>query len=181
MAKEALQHLDHLFRVAFHLAREPQEAHDLVQETYLRAINSYGQFSPGTNMKAWLTRILYNHFLDGYHEKKRWAVLGGRHSDEQGSDYLEKVAEEGPDPQGHYLVRELRFKISEALRKIPEEFRTAVVLVDMEEFSYAEAAAVLSCPVGTVRSRLFRGRRHLYQELKEYVGVDAEGRRKREK
>ena len=79
-ANEALNHLDYLYRVALHLAREPHEAQDLVQEAYVRALDSYQQFRTGTNLKAWLTRILYNFFLDHYHKKKRWIRIEGRPS-----------------------------------------------------------------------------------------------------
>ncbi|MFQ5850953.1 MAG: sigma-70 family RNA polymerase sigma factor [Candidatus Binatia bacterium] len=179
---EALDHLDHLYRVAFHLAREPAEARDLVQETYLRALDSFEQFSPGTNMKAWLTRILYNFFLDLYHQRKKWVSLEGKGStEEEGVDYWERVAGEDPGPENSFLVKELKIKISEALRKIPEEFRAPIVLVDMGELSYAEAAEVLSCPLGTIRSRLSRGRRYLHMHLKRYMGLEGERGRKRQK
>lgn len=164
-------HLDHLYRVAIHLAKESDEAGDLVQETYARALGSYEQFTPGTNMKAWLTRILYNFFFDRYHEKKRWVSADAKEpGDEEAADYWAKVAAEEPGPESHILHKELNTKITEALRKIPEEFRAPILLVDMGDFSYAEAAAILSCPVGTIRSRLSRARRLLHKQLKGYIG-----------
>jgi RNA polymerase sigma-70 factor (ECF subfamily) len=181
-SQEALGHLDHLYRVAFHLAKEQQEARDLVQETYARALDSFEQFSPGTNMKAWLTRILYNFFLDHYHQSKRWVPLEKQSSTgEEVSDYSERVAGDDPGPEGHMLIREMHDKISEALRKIPEEFRAPIVLVDMGELSYAEASEALSCPLGTIRSRLSRGRRYLYKHLRGYIGVEVQEGRKRQK
>jgi RNA polymerase sigma-70 factor (ECF subfamily) len=181
-SQEALGHLDHLYRVAFHLAKEQQEARDLVQETYARALDSFEQFSPGTNMKAWLTRILYNFFLDHYHQSKRWVPLEKQSSTgEEVSDYSERVAGDDPGPEGHMLIREMHDKISEALKKIPEEFRAPIVLVDMGELSYAEASEALSCPLGTIRSRLSRGRRYLYKHLKGYIGVEVQEGRKRQK
>lgn len=181
-SQEALGHLDHLYRVAFHLAKEQQEARDLVQETYARALDSFEQFSPGTNMKAWLTRILYNYFLDHYHQSKRWVPLEKQSSTgEEGSDYSARVAGDDPGPEAHILNRELHVKISEALRKIPEEFRAPIVLVDMGELTYAEASEALSCPLGTIRSRLSRGRRYLYKHLRGYIGVEVQERRKRQK
>lgn len=179
---EALGHLDHLYRVAFHLAKEQQEARDLVQETYARALDSFEQFSPGTNMRAWLTRILYNFFLDHYHQSKRWVPLERQNmKGEEVSDYWERVAGEDLGPEDHILIKELQVKISEALRKIPEEFRAPIVLVDMGELSYAEASQVLSCPMGTIRSRLSRGRRYLYKHLGDYIGVEVQEGRKKQK
>ncbi|HEV8719912.1 MAG TPA: sigma-70 family RNA polymerase sigma factor [Candidatus Binatia bacterium] len=168
---EAVAHLDHLYRVAFHLASEPEEAEDLVQETYLRAMSAHEQFTLGTNMKAWLTRILYNFFFDRYHEKKRWisvedGVVGGT----EAFDYSETVPTVNPGPESYALIKELNAKISEALRKLPPDFRVPIILVDMEDFSYAEAAEVLSCPIGTIRSRVSRGRKLLHKYLKSYVG-----------
>lgn len=168
-------HVDHLYRVAYHLAKEQDQAQDLVQETYVRALGSYEQFTLGTHMKAWLTRILYNCFCDHYHQRKRWVsvedkAVGG----EEDSDYWSKVAAENPGPEDDILSKELNTKITDALRKIPEEFRVPIILVDMGDFTYAEAAEMLSCPVGTVRSRLSRGRRLLHKHLRGYVGVEDE-------
>jgi RNA polymerase sigma-70 factor, ECF subfamily len=167
---EAVAHLDHLYRVAFHLASQSAEAEDLVQETYTRAISSYEQFNLGSNMKAWLTRILYNFFFDRYHEKKRWTsvedgVVGGT----EALDYSETVPTGNPGPESYALMKELNAEISEALRKLPPDFRVPIVLVDMEDFSYAEAAEVLSCPIGTIRSRISRGRKLLHKYLEDYV------------
>lgn len=168
--REAMTHLDHLYRVARHLVKGEDDVEDLVQETYTRALGSYEQFNPGTNMKAWLTRILYNFFFDHYHEKKRW-VLVEDHLSNEGTDYWEKVFIENPGPERHILLKELNIKITDALRKIPEEFRVPIILVDLGDFSYAEAAEIIACPLGTVRSRLSRGRRLLARHLKGYVGV----------
>lgn len=171
VARQAMVHLDHLYRVAIHLAKESDEAGDLVQETYARALNSYEQFTPGTNMKAWLTRILYNFFFDRYHEKKRWVFAKDNNPpEEQGTDYWETAADNNPGPEDYILRKELNTKITDALRQIPEEFRAPILLVDMGDFSYAEAAEILSCPVGTIRSRLSRARRLLHKQLKGYIG-----------
>ncbi len=165
-------HLDHLYRVAFHLAKEPDEAQDLVQETYARALGSYQQFAPGTHLKAWLTKILYNFFFDHYHQTKRWVSVEDKAGEEdEERDYWERVPTENPGPESQILLKELNVKVTDALKKLPEEFRMPIILVDMGDFSYAEAAEVLSCPLGTVRSRLFRGRKILYQYLKNYVGA----------
>lgn len=172
---EAMTYLDHLYRVALHLAKEENEAQDLVQETYVRAIDSYKQFAPGTNMRAWLTRILYNFFFDHYHQKKRWVSVEEKNpGGEEISDYWDRVAGENSGPEGYILQKEMSTKINEALRRTPEEFRAPIILVDMGDFSYGEAAEILSCPVGTVRSRLSRGRKLLHKYLREYVGSKKE-------
>jgi len=171
-----MTYIDHLYRMAFHLVKKEEEAQDIVQETYVRALGAYKQFTPGTNMKAWLTKILYNFFFDHFKKKKRWVLpedKAGEGDDE--SDYWERVPADNPGPESQILLKEQSAKISSALRKIPEEFRAPIMLVDMGDFSYAEAAEILSCPVGTVRSRLSRGRRLLYKELKGYIGVSEKG------
>ena len=176
-AHEAMEHLNHLYRVAFHLAKEPNEAQDLVQETYARALTSYRQFTPGTHLKAWLTKILYNFFSDRYREAKRWVAVDAQSEREnEPSDYWEKTPAENSGPESAVLSRELNTQIADALKQLPEEFRLPLVLVDMGDFSYARAAEVLSCPIGTVRSRLFRGRRLLHRYLKAYVTSDEEGK-----
>ena len=167
---EVVAHLDHLYRVAFHLVRNPDEAQEYVQETCLRAFHSHEQFTEGTNLKAWLTRILYNYFYDTYHRNKRTVSVEDRpDSFDDGPDYWERVPADEPGPEKNMLQKELSGKISEALRKIPEEFRAPIVLVDMGDLSYSQAAEILGCPVGTVRSRLSRGRRLLHKQLQGYV------------
>jgi RNA polymerase sigma-70 factor (ECF subfamily) len=170
-AREAMTHLDQLYRVAFHLVKDPDQSQELVQETYARALDSFTQFTPGTNMKAWLTRILYNYFYDQYHQSRKW-VSTEESSRETRSDigFWERSAGSEPGPEALVLHRELAEKVREALEKIPEEFRVPIVLVDMGEFSYAETAEILACPIGTVRSRLSRGRRLLHRILRDYVG-----------
>jgi len=168
--------LDHLYPVAYHLVRNSADAQDIVQETYVRALAAREQFAPGSNMKAWLTRILYNFFYDHYHEKKRWLSMDVK-SDRQdeSADLWNKMESDKPGPESRFLQRELSVQISEALKLIPEEFRMPIIVVDMGDLSYTEAAAVLSCPVGTIRSRLSRGRKLLYKHLKKYVGTENKG------
>jgi RNA polymerase sigma-70 factor (ECF subfamily) len=184
-SREAIVHLDHLYRVARYLVENPDEAQDLVQEVYARAFGSYEQFMPGSNMKAWLSRILYNLFFDHHRRNKKWVLIDGASTDgssrgeEYGTDYWDQVPAENPGPESHVLANELASKISEALRTIPEEFRLPIVMVDMGDLSYAEAADILSCPVGTIRSRLSRGRRLIYDRLEGYVGTHGKGREKR--
>jgi RNA polymerase sigma-70 factor (ECF subfamily) len=169
-ASEALTHLDHLYRVAFHLVRNQDEAQDCVQETCARALSSYGQFTPGSNMKAWLTKILYNLFFDSYARNKRTVAADDLVQGTDAGDFWETHAADQPGPEKQFLQQELGAKIAGALKQIPEEFRAPILLVDMSDFSYAEAAEVLSCPIGTVRSRLSRGRRLLQKHLSGYLG-----------
>jgi RNA polymerase sigma-70 factor (ECF subfamily) len=172
-SREAMSHLDHLYRVAFYLTKESSEAKDLVQETYSRALGSYEQFKPGTNMKAWLATILCNFFFQDRKQKKKWlSVEDGCAGDEEAADYWERVPSGNSGPEALILTKELKEKISDILNKIPEEFRLPIVLVIMGDFSYEEAAKILLCPVGTIRSRIHRGRRLIYAELKEYMDID---------
>jgi RNA polymerase sigma-70 factor (ECF subfamily) len=166
-AREAMVHLDHLYRVGFHLARHNDEAQELVQETFARALAACDQFHPGTNMKAWLTKILHNLFFDRYHQRKRW--ISTDDPTYEGSDLWREPAGQNPGPESHVLARELNAQIAEGLRRIPEEFRAPMVLIDMGDFAYEEAAAILSCPIGTIRSRLSRGRKLLQRYLRPYV------------
>jgi RNA polymerase sigma-70 factor, ECF subfamily len=168
-ATEILSHLDHLYRVALHLVRNPDEAKDCVQETCTRALSSQAQFLPGSNIKAWLTRILYNFFYDNYARKKRTVAADDLLGEIDAPDFWQAHAGSDPGPEVQVLERELIAKIGVALKKIPEEFRAPILLVDMGDFTYAEAAEILSCPIGTVRSRLSRGRRLLQRQLSRYL------------
>jgi RNA polymerase sigma-70 factor, ECF subfamily len=167
VASEAMVHLDHLYRVAFFLAKNDSDAEDIVQETFARALAANEQFEPATNMKAWLTRILRNFFFDHYHQKQRW--VSAEELSQPQSDYWEGLATENPGPERTILTRELDDQITAVLKKMPEEFRTPIVLVDVSDFSYEEAAVILSCPIGTVRSRLSRGRKLMRKYLTAYV------------
>ena len=168
-ATEILIYLDHLYRVAFHLVRNADEAQDCVQETCTRALSAQGQFLPGSNMKAWLTRILYNFFYDTYARNKRTVAAEDLRDGTDSADFWEVHGGDGPGPEVQVLDRELGVKIGVALKQIPEEFRAPILLVDMGDFTYAEAAEILSCPIGTVRSRLSRGRRLLQKHLSDYL------------
>lgn len=176
-SREALAHVDHLYRVAFHLAKEPHAAQDLVQETYARAFGAFVQFEPGTNMKAWLTRILRNFFLDEHYHSKKWVPLEGENTGGVSEEGLAcgRSAAKRLGPEEQFLNKELSGQIRDALAGIPSEFRSVIVLVDIEDLSYTEAAAVLNCPIGTIRSRLSRGRWYLLKQLKAYVTIDEEG------
>lgn len=164
-----MAHLDHLYRIAAHLARQPDEAEDLVQEAYARALASYERFEPGTHLKAWLAKILHNLFYDRYRQEKRWISLGEPMASGETAGHEEKIASNDRGPLENILRNELNTKISAAVKRLPEEFRMSVILVDLGDFSYADAAEILSCPVGTVRSRLSRAREMLREQLKDYV------------
>ena len=164
----AVSYLDHLYRVAFHLTREKADAEDLVQETYLHAATHGDQFTPGTNLKAWLTKILYHLFINRYRRDKRMVSLD-QPPNEEGVTWLESLEGREAGPEMEILKTELRERVKEALDSLTEEFRAPVVLVDIGGFSYAEVANILSCPIGTVRSRLFRARGILINKLRSYV------------
>jgi RNA polymerase sigma-70 factor (ECF subfamily) len=167
---EIMHHLDHLYRVAFYLTKNEADAQDCVQETCARALSASEQFAPGTNLKAWLTRILYNFFYDAYTRGKRWVASEDlSNTTGQKKEFWDTLPADNPGPEARVLQFELARRVSDALQKIPDEFRAPIVLVDMGDFSYQEAAEILVCPIGTVRSRLSRGRRLLQNLLRDYL------------
>ncbi len=153
-----------LYQTAHRLAGQPDDAADVVQETYLRAYRTFENFRPGTNARAWMFTILYSVFINWRkkmrREKTRVPIedLETRYSQyvAQGPTQTEFIDLSAPE-------------VEAALDALPETFRSAVLMVDVNELSYDEAAAALGCPVGTVRSRLFRGRRLLFVALQEYA------------
>jgi RNA polymerase sigma-70 factor, ECF subfamily len=165
---EALPHLDHLFSAAFYLCGDRDRSADLVQETFLRAFRFFHQFEPGTNCRAWLLTILHNTFRNQYRAGQR--ERGQLDIDEPGAA-REATAASGvdSDPQALVLSEMMDQEIVQALGELPEEFRSAIVAVDLQELTYEEGARVLGCPVGTVRSRLSRGRRLLERKLAGYA------------
>jgi len=177
-AREAMAHLDDLYRIATHLTRHTEEAEDLVQETYARALASQRNFEPGTHLKAWLAKILHNIFYDRYRQAQRWKPLEEVSTGSDRDDYAEGMSGKHPGPLETILLGERSAKIREAVKRLPDEFRTAVVLVDLGDLSYADAAEILSCPIGTVRSRLSRARELLRQELTDYFLDDDEKTRR---
>jgi RNA polymerase sigma-70 factor (ECF subfamily) len=165
--EEALELSDQVYRVARRLVGSREEADDLVQQTYERAFRSWRQFTPGTNMRAWLLRILTNLNIDRGRRQQRTPQTS---SIAEAADYflytrLEASApEENPD-EDRVLQRLSQDSIVDALSEVPHDFRDVVVLVDIGEFSYADAAQILDIPIGTVMSRLHRGRRVLKKNL----------------
>lgn len=166
--EEALQLADQVYRVARRLVGTREEAEDLVQETYARAFRSWSSYTPGTNLRAWLLRILTNLNLDRGRKIQRTPDLQPL---EEGDYYLaNKVAEtqgEQALDQERVVERLSQDSIVTALSSLPHDFRDVVVLVDIGDFSYADAAQILDVPIGTVMSRLHRGRRLLKQQLAE--------------
>jgi RNA polymerase sigma-70 factor (ECF subfamily) len=156
----ALPFMGLLFNTAVRLAGNRDAAADIVQETYLRAFRTYGSFEDGTNAKAWLFTILYSVFTNRYRKTRREPEMAPLEGVE------ESVAAEGADDELPWVSGP---EAEEALSRLPESLRDTVLLVDMDELTYEEAASVLSCPVGTVRSRLFRARRLLYDDLRGYA------------
>src|SRR5437660_230944 len=161
---EALAALDSLYRAALRLTRVPADAEDLVQDTYLKAFRAADQFEPGTNLRAWLFTILHNTARNRARDRARDAVSVD-------SDVVDRAAE-FPAPGGIVETPETRLlrdtlapELQEAIDDLPEAFRQAVWLRDVEEFSYAEIAEMLSIPIGTVMSRISRGRRMLFERL----------------
>jgi RNA polymerase sigma-70 factor (ECF subfamily) len=163
--EEALGLADQIYRVARHLADSREEAEDLMQETYTRAFRSWRSYQPGTNMRAWLLRILTNINIDRGRKRQRQPVQQSlEESDYYLYDRLEQSGGRGED-QERLLERLSQDDIVSALAALPHEFRDVLVLVDLGEFSYQETAQILGIPVGTVMSRLHRARRLLKGSL----------------
>jgi len=169
--REAIEHLGSLLAVGTRMTRNPAEAEDLVQDTLVKAMRARNQFEPGTNMRAWLLRILTNTFINRYRrgglEK---AVLEGPDADPLADGWVSSSTMEAMrDPESQALRPVLEQEIKKAIDELPEEFRLAVVLADIEELSYREIADIMGCPIGTVMSRLHRGRRMLKSRLYEHA------------
>ncbi len=167
----ALPQLSHLYTSAFYLTEDKAEAEDLVQETYLRAFRFFDKFETGTNVRAWLLSILRNLFINRYRQKTREPQAVEY---EKLDEAYESMVEQGENmgrgnPEHHFVSQMMDDEVEAALKGLPKEFRTAIVLVDIEELSYQETAQVMECPVGTVRSRVSRGRRVLQVALRDYA------------
>jgi RNA polymerase sigma-70 factor (ECF subfamily) len=163
----ALPLLAVVYRAALRFVRQPDEARDLTQETFLRAFRTFDRFEPGSNTKAWLLTIVYSIFVNRYRRQQREPVVA--------VDDLERVNDAplvqtpAVPPASVVTDRISDPQIQAALDGLPEAFRSAVLLIDVEELTYEEAAKVLGCPLNTVRSRLFRGRKLLWMALRDYA------------
>jgi RNA polymerase sigma-70 factor (ECF subfamily) len=165
---EALAFLDALYRTGLRMTRSEAEAEDLVQETYIKAFRHRDQFTPGTNLKAWLFRILTNTFINQYRRKATRPETTVLDDVEESILYrhMRDVSPglSSPDPEAELIDSTLSSEVKEALEALPEKFRTSVLL-DVEGFSYKEIAQMLDIPIGTVMSRLHRGRKFLQKRL----------------
>jgi RNA polymerase sigma-70 factor (ECF subfamily) len=170
---QAMQYMDALYTAAMRLTHNAADAEDLVQETYLKAYRAYGGFEEGTNLRAWLYRILTNTFINNYRSKKR-------RPDETDIDEIEdlylyrrlgglEAAAAGRSAEEELLDWFTDAEVKEAVEALPEQFRMAVLLSDVEGFSYKEIAEILDIPIGTVMSRLHRGRKALQRQLYEFA------------
>ena len=163
--REALVHLDAMYSFALRLARSRDDAEDLVSDTILRAFERWEQYHLGTNIRAWLFTILYHVFVS---RKRRIDAREVQQPDDtEGWALFEAVGE--ADPEGQFYDSFLDDEVTRAIRSLPEEYRAAVVLSDLQGLRYAEIAEMLAVPEGTVKSRLFRGRRLLQRKLADFA------------
>jgi RNA polymerase sigma-70 factor (ECF subfamily) len=166
-----MPYLDSLYNTAYRMTRSAEDAEDLVQETYFKAYKYYDKFEEGTNLKAWLFKILKNTFINNYRKKK----LEPRSVDfAEIEDSFERIvrrdsSEPPADPESEYFNGVLDDDVRKALESLPYDYRMVVILADLEDFSYKEIAEILDCPVGTVMSRLYRGRKLLEKALLKYA------------
>lgn len=168
---DLLTHLDVLYSVASRMTRSGTEAEDLVQDTLVKAMRARDQFEAGTNLKAWLLRILTNTFINRYRRGGlEREVLDGPDADALGDGWMSAATMRAlRDPETHALSPLVEAELGRALDELPADFRIAVLLSDVEELSYKEIAEAMGCPIGTVMSRLHRGRKLLQDRLREHA------------
>ena len=168
--REALPHLSALYAAALRMTRNEKDAEDLVQDALLRAYRFFDTFQAGTNCKAWLFRILTNVFCNNYRDREReHVVLTEAESSPANLEQFVGGGVDGRDTETALLGRMVSADVEKALAAVPADFRMAVILADLEDFSYKEIAEIMECPAGTVMSRLFRGRKILQGLLHDYA------------
>jgi RNA polymerase sigma-70 factor (ECF subfamily) len=167
----ALPHMNGLYASAMRMTRNASDAEDLVQDAYVKAYRFFDKFERGTNIKAWLYRILTNTFINKYRRKIRERELAEKPAEEILTDRFvsTQTLKATQDPEGTYFDSLMSDEVVAALDKVPVDFRMAVILADAQGFTYREIAEIVGCPIGTVMSRLFRGRRILRQHLFDYA------------
>jgi RNA polymerase sigma-70 factor, ECF subfamily len=171
--QQAMEHMGPLYSAALRMTRNPADAEDLVQETYLKAYRGFGGFEQGTNLKAWLYRILTNTYINSYRAKQRRPAES--ELDEVEDLYLYRrlggleAAQVSRSAEDELMDLFTEAEVKEAVEALPESFRMAVLLADVEGFSYKEIAEILDIPIGTVMSRLHRGRKGLEKRLYEFA------------
>lgn len=167
---DALTYLDQLYGAALRMTRNPADAEDLVQETFAKAYASFAQFTPGTNLKAWLYRILTNTFINSYRKKQRQPQSSGSEVEDWQLARAEAHTSSGlRSAEMEALDRMPHSAVTQALSELPSDFRLAVYLADVEGFSYKEIAEIMGTPIGTVMSRLNRGRNQLRTKLADFA------------
>ena len=168
--RDALVFMDQLYAAALRYTKNPEDARDLVQDTYLKAFNSFHQFEEGTNLRAWLYRVLTTTFINTYRkDQRRPQLASGELEDWQLAQAQSHTSDLGKSAEVEALENLPDSDIKRALQEIPEEFRIAVYLADVEGFSYKEIANIVEVPAGTVMSRLHRGRKLLRGKLADYA------------
>jgi len=168
--RDALIFTDQLYSAALRYTKNPEDARDLVQDTYLKAFTSFHQFEEGTNLRAWLYRVLTTTFINSYRKKQRQPLIADNEiEDWQVAKAQSHTSDQGKSAEVEALEALPDSDIKRALQELPEDFRMVVYFADVEGFAYKEIAEILGVPAGTVMSRLHRGRKQLREKLTDYA------------